>query len=553
MKRNNKSRASAAGWRKLAGTQIFLYIATCLIGQTRALSSSSLSSCERIGFQLCSKINYNFTKMPNFFGDPTQIEANDRSKLYFQLVNSKCSPYIHAYICELLTPVCSNDPTMRKFDIYPCRSFCLQIKSDCHSEIMEVKHKLSLKNDNSDLTFLQSFDCERLPYEYNGGNGTNSGPCHEVTPTEKYQNSQQLEARQQQHHHHQPVLPDDNENNPYRPFDPTLAQMPYITDTSRIDTSLIRPTLPNSFNDPADLTPPLRQPPRHFINPEQPSEREQSRQNQQQASNFLSQVSGAGQSIKRVIFKYLNELTVGAVMMIMFLMVALNLKRLTRFKNYLSLSASSSANSSSSGGSSSSTGHQKHFNGPLIAGYPPLSSCSVTGGAQISPSSSARSLIVYSGSGKQPACHKLLPAVPINESIAASTASSIPKLCDDLDRRKTRINLNNNNLNRSLLREQTGSRYPPGSVCSPARGSGKQHYLHNSQNSDKQQLFNTLDSHSTNQYDYIDYPEHPKPNARSNQQLANQHQQQLYTNIRLSSPNNQVWLFPSGVSIPFRQ
>lgn len=558
---------------------------------------TNVGTCERINVRLCSKMNYNFTRMPNHFKDSSQIDVDVRANLYFDLVKSKCSPYIHAYICELLTPVCSNDLTMRKFEIYPCRTFCKQIKNDCQEEILENAKRIRKQISPALIqqaaatstidpiynSFMETFDCDLLPYEYNGGNGTNGGgPCHEVQPTtttppviqnSNYDNNQYFKETN-----------NDDINSSYHPYVPDINNPPFITDTSTIDSSYIKPIVDygNDNNQNKNY---------HHHN----QNKSQHDNNNHRTNHIISQVQTFGQTIYWTIQKYSNIISIATVII---LLIALNSKRLTRFKNYLTFTPSSSSKSSLSstcsnnnnksllGGSSNHHhhNHQKLFNNnnnnssssKVISSYPVVGST----GAHMSPSSSSRSLMLTMAggqNGKQAPHHKLINTSTNGCNFSDLETSSIPsqQLLLGLNNKKTMININGT-LERQQQQKLNGS--PNGKYLMQMQRNAqasaiKQHYvqqqqqLHHHSSSDKQQLFNTLDSNSShsNQYDVIqlddEHYNHQQPlqrnhpNQRSttttrlNYNKQQQQQQQLYSNILLSSPGHQVLLFNNNNSI----
>lgn len=250
--------------------------------------------CEPIAFEFCAPMPFNLTRMPNFFGDSNQIEAAERAKQYERLARSRCSRHLLAYLCELLAPMCLEGEAMRKFEIYPCRSFCRHVRRECEHEILA----LAAGQFNQ---VPQAFACDQLPYQANGGAGELHGPCHETPDA-----PEPRPAGQANYWPYQPAL--DGANVP-----------PFITDTSKIDVDLIR------GRRPADARPPAA------------------------GQGLAGQVHALGQSLANALLRYSNLVSVATLLC---LLVILNARRLNRLKAHLfGCAASSQSSSASSSGS----------------------------------------------------------------------------------------------------------------------------------------------------------------------------------------------------------
>lgn len=450
-----------------------------LIDDITSSGSSSESSCENITMlEMCSSIKYQ-TRFPNHFKDQNQVDASERALRFRGLVNSRCSPQIHSYICQLLAPVCVKDYQTL---VYPCRSFCEQVKNDCRRNLHQVNGI--------------EFDCERLPYERNG----EGGPCHDPRVVEA--TGQQMTPGSQ------------DDSNLYKAYDSNYKKgFPFYTETETIK--------------PQDIINQMRPDVRHIVRqpapvPGQPDGSIESNPKQQQSS-VLIQIQTFGQNVLLLIIKYSNILSIVAVIC---LLIALNSKKLRRFKNYLRFTSSSSSSTNSS---NSSTNHGKGYYPPL-QGQPQIQ-------RQVSPSASSKSLMLIAGlNSKQAPCHKL---------ISASGGHSIDpsqKLLHDLNNAKTLINVNNGQATLDGHRRLNGRYYQV--MNNGKHHSNKQFYATEPAHSDKQQLFNnnTLDSDSShsNQYDYIMEANQPQQLTGHAER-----RQQLYSNILLSSPSHQVLLMDS--------
>lgn len=301
-----------------------------------ALATSNGVQCEAISVTYCKHMLYNTTRMPNFFNDLNQVEAQLRSKYYQPLIESSCNPVIGTYLCQLLAPVClqSDQDTMNKFKIYPCRKFCRKMTDDCGSVIANLNE--ALYNQLS-----QAFECDRLPYETNPpessikkGDPDAYGPCHDP----------EMEGQQQQQH---PSSPRDTQ---YKPFDRS-SEDPYITDKSKISTftPVKSPTRTNSLNNKqpslsaATTTTTTTTP----APAEQPDYNYNS--NQQNQPGWQQQISSFGHSVIAKLVKYSNIISIITVLL---LLAALNAKRLRRLERLYSSSSASSSSTSSSACSS---------------------------------------------------------------------------------------------------------------------------------------------------------------------------------------------------------
>lgn len=477
--------------------------------------------CEPIQIGFCADMAYQSTRMPNFFGDTNQIEALARSRHYQTLATSKCSPHVRAYVCELLTPVCleHSQEAMKRFEIYPCRSFCRRVQLECEEELARLNEQLFSEGS---MTLLPGFACEKLPFESNGGNGSFRGPCHEMPD----QAGQQQQAGKSSYRPYQPAV---DANNP-----------PFITDTSRIDPNLIKP-IPNVFelgpgDEPAPFAPKT---PKHESSPVAPRDgpAPDKGKPEQPQPGFLGQLHLMSHSLALMLVRHSNALSIVTVLI---LLVVLFSKRLRRLKCYLKLSPSSSTKSSNS----TSSRHQLYPKQSKLDQFPAGSQPAAPGQQgrfQVSPSASTRSLMLIAGDNKRPPSHQLV------EPAGGVTPSQ--KLLYGMQNQRTLINVNGT-LDQQVeryrqLATQWGNFKPTPTAKTFVGGH------------DKQQLFNTLDSHSSsNQYEYIQVAGERSP-AGSEHQIAmrarqQQQQQRLYSNILLSSPSHQVLLFDEPQQIQAR-
>lgn len=397
---SEKRSSNAAGSCKLTRPQ---QVATCLLhillllllpsigGRASRLAeladAGQPANCEPIEKGLCGAMPYQSTRMPNFFKDANQFEALERASQYELLVNSKCSAHVHEYICELLVPVClESREAMRRFEIYPCRSFCRQVRRECEAEIRQ-----------SPSAVLPGFNCDKLPFESNGGNGTQHGPCHQLpelappapAPATSISTSQRATS---------------SYGSAYRPYQPALEtnMPPFITDTSRIDASIIRPHL--------DV------PARRLPGPSQAGELAE--------RSLWDQAKAFGQQLAWTLIRYSNALSVATVI---FLLLVLVLRRLNVLKPRSMLAHG-----------------EQRATGP---GRP--------GSFGVSPSSSSRSLMLIAGSnGKQPPCHKLVSDTEPSHKLLQALGHSQPTLVNVNHHQGNQESRTMDNHNRYLMMHQ---------------------------------------------------------------------------------------------------
>lgn len=382
----------------------------------KSASSTSNYQCEAITINMCSHMAYKYTKMPNFFQDSDQFEAQDRAATYKNLILSGCSQHIHTYICELLAPVCikDNQETMKRFEIYPCRSFCKRIRRECEKEILLSTEELFTQGR---ATFLPGFACDQLPFDSNGGNGTLSGPCHEWPDSLK------------------PSQIDNSKSNQnYRPYQPSLDDNtpPFITDKSPLFAGpIIKPDINKVIQADANLY--NNNSTAKNYKPFTSQNSSNNKEDKQQAT-FWSQLQASGQNVLWTLIRYSNYL---GILTLICLLLVLNLNRLRRFKNYLSFSGSSSSIRSSTNSSVTNHLHYTKSTYPTIQSH----NSNLIHQHNISPSS-PRSLVLLAGSNNQPPCHKLLPA---DKSSSSSSSINYPSqtLIHGLNQ-KTFINLQKN-------------------------------------------------------------------------------------------------------------
>ncbi|KAJ8005361.1 hypothetical protein DPEC_G00145820 [Dallia pectoralis] len=99
--------------------------------RSRSCDSHSLFTCEPIQEPRCLGMQYNLTFFPNMMEHYDQDIAANRMEPYMPLVNLRCSPDVHQFLCQAFIPACTEDTKV----IRPCRDQCETVKSDCKEEI----------------------------------------------------------------------------------------------------------------------------------------------------------------------------------------------------------------------------------------------------------------------------------------------------------------------------------------------------------------------------------------------------------------------------------
>lgn len=294
--------------------------------------------------------------MPNFFRDTNQVEASERPELFKRLLASQCSPHLHLYICELLAPVCPESPdAARRFQVYPCKSFCRRLRQDCAYLIDKNDYVENFVEPGIDI-IQAAFACDQLPYESNGGGGTDHGPCLEMPPS-AHPAAREVPLTATASNPHRVAV---STNTVYRPYQPSLDPAIMSDSSNRIDASRVRP--PN-----LDLM---------------------AHANAHLADKTLwEQTKLAGQQITWLLIRYSNALS---LITIVVLLLVLSLNRLKRVKL-------------GCGSMLTFGGKQSKSRAPTRDSCPPLAPF------PISPSSSSRSLMVSAdSSGKRPPYHQLI-------------------------------------------------------------------------------------------------------------------------------------------------
>uniref|UniRef100_A0A1I8FM45 FZ domain-containing protein n=1 Tax=Macrostomum lignano TaxID=282301 RepID=A0A1I8FM45_9PLAT len=115
------------------------------------LSVSAPKKCQLISVPMCRNIGYNYTSMPNQYGDDTQEEAASEVHQFWPLVEISCSQDLRFFLCSMYVPIC-----MHNYDRHlpACRSVCLRAKKGCAPLMRQYG-----------FSWPEKMDCSKLPGE----------------------------------------------------------------------------------------------------------------------------------------------------------------------------------------------------------------------------------------------------------------------------------------------------------------------------------------------------------------------------------------------------
>ncbi|KAF7260811.1 hypothetical protein EG68_02034 [Paragonimus skrjabini miyazakii] len=119
------------------------------IGQRRCVKSVPIQIPE------CQNSFYNFTGMPNFVDQETQLDAQQQLKTFKPLIAYKCSNKLNFFLCSVYAPMC--DVNTRHL-IGPCRPLCEHVKARC-APVLRI----------FDFDWPANLNCSRFPMKNVGG------------------------------------------------------------------------------------------------------------------------------------------------------------------------------------------------------------------------------------------------------------------------------------------------------------------------------------------------------------------------------------------------
>lgn len=145
-------------------------------GSPSSITSSSSSSppapppeiapfrqCETIRIEMCRKIGYNETSMPNLVGHEMQTDVEYTLQTFAPLIEYDCSSQLKLFLCAAYVPMCT--PKAPVHAIGPCRSLCESVRIRCHPVLQGFGFPWPL-----------ALDCERFPRENNHETMCMEGP-----------------------------------------------------------------------------------------------------------------------------------------------------------------------------------------------------------------------------------------------------------------------------------------------------------------------------------------------------------------------------------------
>uniref|UniRef100_A0A915JM21 FZ domain-containing protein n=1 Tax=Romanomermis culicivorax TaxID=13658 RepID=A0A915JM21_ROMCU len=107
--------------------RILIILFLLIAGQS--LCFPQQQQCQRITVPTCLNMGYNMTSVPNRFHHQRQDEISLEVHQYLPLINAKCSPDLHFFLCAMYVPICL--PDFNHQTIPPCRSLCESAKRGC--------------------------------------------------------------------------------------------------------------------------------------------------------------------------------------------------------------------------------------------------------------------------------------------------------------------------------------------------------------------------------------------------------------------------------------
>ncbi|KAF6773497.1 hypothetical protein AHF37_07467, partial [Paragonimus kellicotti] len=119
------------------------------IGQRRCVKSVPIQIPE------CQNSFYNFTGMPNFVDQESQLDAQQQLKTFKPLIAYKCSNKLNFFLCSVYAPMC--DVNTRHL-IGPCRPLCEHVKARC-APVLRI----------FDFDWPANLNCSRFPVKNVGG------------------------------------------------------------------------------------------------------------------------------------------------------------------------------------------------------------------------------------------------------------------------------------------------------------------------------------------------------------------------------------------------
>ena len=88
---------------------LLLLLLTCLgLPAPAAAFGTNNGKCERItSIEMCKKMRYNETKLPNIVGHTSQLEGSQGIEQFRPLVSAGRSPLLQFFLCSVFAPMCT--------------------------------------------------------------------------------------------------------------------------------------------------------------------------------------------------------------------------------------------------------------------------------------------------------------------------------------------------------------------------------------------------------------------------------------------------------------
>ncbi|KAH8421423.1 hypothetical protein KR009_006359, partial [Drosophila setifemur] len=119
--------------------------------------------CETIRIEMCRKIGYNETSMPNLVGHEMQTDVEYTLQTFAPLIEYDCSSQLKLFLCAAYVPMCT--PKAPVHAIGPCRSLCESVRIRCHPVLQGFG-----------FPWPPALDCKRFPKENNHETMCMEGP-----------------------------------------------------------------------------------------------------------------------------------------------------------------------------------------------------------------------------------------------------------------------------------------------------------------------------------------------------------------------------------------
>uniref|UniRef100_A0A8C5M5T7 Frizzled-6 n=1 Tax=Leptobrachium leishanense TaxID=445787 RepID=A0A8C5M5T7_9ANUR len=129
----------------------------------------SLFTCEPITVPRCTGMTYNMTFFPNMMEHYDQDIAAVKMEPFLPLLNLRCSPEVHGFLCQAFFPTCTEPKNVAT----PCRNLCKTVYSDCRRVI-----------DMFGITWPAELECDRLD-DCDSRDSENLNPQGTHKPAEK--------------------------------------------------------------------------------------------------------------------------------------------------------------------------------------------------------------------------------------------------------------------------------------------------------------------------------------------------------------------------------